>query len=233
MISRALISIALVALVASPVLADDKERARQLHDKALRHYKVGEHTQAITYYREAYKAFPAAGILFNLAQAYRQNGDCALALQTYKNYLAEVKTGVDADTARGHIRTLRCATTQPEPEVVQEPNPEPTVSDPPDVTAETKRITDAEPQDGRYSQRNEALHHNGDDIPPADKPSVKKGEPGRHQHDQARRNKHETRTSRIKTHDPLSFRHYAIAHHPQRMWYMPNLHRIQPCLTGK
>ena len=128
-----LLSVALI-LTAGPALADNKERARELHERGLRYYKVGQHAEAIRYYRQAYQAYPVPGILFNLAQAYRQNGDCALAVQTYKQFLAEVPTGANADVARGHIETLEC---EAEPEPEPEPAPQPEVGAEPDPAAIT------------------------------------------------------------------------------------------------
>ena len=132
---RALTILALLGARASaaPAHADDKARARALHERGLRHYKVGEHAAAIRYYKDAYKAYPAPGILFNLAQAYRQNGDCEQALATYRNYVAEVPDGPNADTAREHIGSLRCATEvkpqpEPEPEQAVEPAPAAAIS---------------------------------------------------------------------------------------------------------
>jgi hypothetical protein len=51
------------------------------------HFDLGEYPAAITDWRAAYRAEPHAGLLYNLAQAYRLEGDCVTAALLYKNFL--------------------------------------------------------------------------------------------------------------------------------------------------
>jgi tetratricopeptide (TPR) repeat protein len=101
---------AAITLLDAPAHADDEKRARELHDRGLKHYTLGEYDDAIEAYSEAYKLVPAPGILFNLAQAYRLNGDCARALQLYKSYLRQAPDGSDANLAEEHVAAMETCT---------------------------------------------------------------------------------------------------------------------------
>src|SRR5437867_3461171 len=67
----------------------DESRARELHQQGSRHYDIGEYDAAIDDFKAAYALSPAAGLLFNIAQAYRMKGtdSCAEALRYYRSYL--------------------------------------------------------------------------------------------------------------------------------------------------
>ena len=73
-------------LAATPALADDKAKAKQLYDEGLRHYQVAEYTQAIDAWKEAYLISKKPLLLFNIGQAYRLSGDCTQAITFYDNY---------------------------------------------------------------------------------------------------------------------------------------------------
>jgi tetratricopeptide (TPR) repeat protein len=61
--------------------------ARELTERGLAHYNVGEYDQAIEAFKQAYLMSNEPGLLFNIAQSYRLKGDCNQALQAYKSYL--------------------------------------------------------------------------------------------------------------------------------------------------
>src|SRR5580704_8142720 len=65
------------------------------------------------------------------------------------------------------------------------------------VRTETLRIPEGEPENGRPSQRHEALHHDGHHVLALHQSAIKKSEPGRHQHDEARAEQHKARISDI------------------------------------
>jgi tetratricopeptide (TPR) repeat protein len=73
-------------LAATPALADDKAKAKQLYDEGLRHYQVAEYTQAIETWKQAYVLSKKPLLLFNIGQAYRLSGDCKTAQTFYDNY---------------------------------------------------------------------------------------------------------------------------------------------------
>ena len=62
--------------------------ARELSDLALRQYQRGELDAAIESFMAAFALSDNTGLLFNIAQAYRLKGDCALAKEYYGRYLA-------------------------------------------------------------------------------------------------------------------------------------------------
>lgn len=78
-------------------------RGRALHD-------AGDYRRAIAAFAGAYAIAPSPGLLFNLAQASRLNGDCAGARGLYRRFLA---TGPHAEAralAHTHLKAVeRCA----------------------------------------------------------------------------------------------------------------------------
>ena len=54
------------------------------------------------------------------------------------------------------------------------------------VAGETKREPEGPPQDRGPAHRNETLHHDGEHVLSSNQPAVKKCQPWRHQHHQAR-----------------------------------------------
>jgi hypothetical protein len=61
--------------------------ARDLSDRGLRQYQNGELDAAIESFMGAFALSDNTGLLFNVAQAYRLKGDCALAKEYYRRYL--------------------------------------------------------------------------------------------------------------------------------------------------
>jgi tetratricopeptide (TPR) repeat protein len=82
-----------IVAIAPPAVADDEPaadvetRARELAASGQRHFDLGEYDEAIADYRAAYKLTPKPGLLYNLAQAFRLDGDCLTATRMYRNYL--------------------------------------------------------------------------------------------------------------------------------------------------
>jgi len=78
------------------------ERGRELHGK-------GDYALAIIAFKEAYVLAPSPGLLFNLAQAYRLQGNCDDAALMYRRFIA---TNPDPDAraiAEAHLATMdRC-----------------------------------------------------------------------------------------------------------------------------
>ena len=84
-------------------------KARQLAEHGREMHKRGQYDRAITAFKEAYVIAPSPGLLFNIAQAYRLQGNCEDAALMYRRYLA---TGPDPgarSVAETHLGTVeRC-----------------------------------------------------------------------------------------------------------------------------
>jgi hypothetical protein len=63
------------------------EKARFLADRGRQLQRDGKFAEALEAYKAAYVLAPSPGLLFNLAQAYRLNGDCDDAAWMYRRFL--------------------------------------------------------------------------------------------------------------------------------------------------
>jgi tetratricopeptide (TPR) repeat protein len=79
--------------------------ARQLSDRGRALHDLGDYEQAIVAYKQAYLIAPSPGLLFNMAQAYRLEGDCAEAADFYRRYLQ-----TDPDPQARRIAEIQLAT---------------------------------------------------------------------------------------------------------------------------
>jgi tetratricopeptide (TPR) repeat protein len=91
-----------------PEVIPPKARALAMQGRAF--HDAGDYGNAIIAFKEAYVMAPSAGLLFNLAQAYRLAGNCDDAALMYRRYLA-TGPGVEGRTiAEGHLETVeRCS----------------------------------------------------------------------------------------------------------------------------
>jgi len=97
--ARLVAALAIAMATAAPAAAQPaggEEQARVLYAEGRRHYDLAEWDQAIASFKEAYTAYAEPLFLFNIAQAYRQKGDCAGARTFYKSYL---RNATDAEIA--------------------------------------------------------------------------------------------------------------------------------------
>jgi len=148
---RAPIVIAVVLVVgAASARADEADdvRARELAESAQRHFDLGEYEEAIAEYREAYQLSPRPGLLYNLAQAFRLQGDCLTATRMYRNYLRLEPDSKMRALVEQHLATLAECAAQREAagasaaidegsEGIEEPPPpEPEIAPPPDAVVE-------------------------------------------------------------------------------------------------
>ncbi len=83
---RVVVGLAIV-LSASPVFADEASARKRFSDGE-RAYNLGEFDKAVELFKQAYSEWPEPAFLFNVAQTYRQAGDCKQALFFYKRFLA-------------------------------------------------------------------------------------------------------------------------------------------------
>jgi hypothetical protein len=83
-----------VALLAFPaVVYPQTNDSRALSDRGLGHYRRGEYDLAIMEFQASYSLRPLPDLLFNIAQAYRLQGNCNKALQSYAEYLRVAPNG--------------------------------------------------------------------------------------------------------------------------------------------
>lgn len=66
-----------------------KTTARARYDEGKKHYNLGDYQDAIASFKEAYRIYPDPTYLYNVAQSYRQLGDCERALGAYRSFLRE------------------------------------------------------------------------------------------------------------------------------------------------
>lgn len=82
-------SVAALAFAGTATIAvADQAKAKQLYEDGEKAYNLGQFDKAIQLFTNAYEEWPEAAFLFNIAQAYRQAGDCKQALFFYKRFLS-------------------------------------------------------------------------------------------------------------------------------------------------
>jgi tetratricopeptide (TPR) repeat protein len=109
--------------------------ARELYQRATRHYELGDYDRAIEEYKRAYEISAAPALLFNLGQVYRLKKDPATALRFYTNYLRLQPGAPNRADVEGLIVEMRAAVekqdneraakNQPPPPRPQPPSPPP------------------------------------------------------------------------------------------------------------
>jgi len=95
---------ALLVVLALPAHADTPmQEARALVDAGDRDYKLARFEQALAEYTKAYEKFPAAPLLFNIAQCHRNRGQYDKAVFFYEGFLREARRD---DPNRGVVEDL-------------------------------------------------------------------------------------------------------------------------------
>src|SRR5262245_25582569 len=72
-----------------PAPSTPEAEAARLYEQGTVEYSLGKYDEAIKAFEDAYRLTKAPGFLYNIAQAYRQKGDCAQAKQLYQRYLKD------------------------------------------------------------------------------------------------------------------------------------------------
>lgn len=105
-----LLSALALALAAAPAAAQsdaDKQKAKQLYQRGKTQFDLGNFDEAVRLFKEAYATSPHPAFLFNVAQAYRQTGDCKQALFFYKRYLTVAgDKATNRELVEDHIEEL-------------------------------------------------------------------------------------------------------------------------------
>src|SRR5687768_9385235 len=86
-----------------------KDLARDLYQEGSRLYDQADYTGAIAAFEKAYAAYPAAALLFNLAQAHRLLGPahCEQALDYYERYKRAPESAGDRREVEVRIAEMR------------------------------------------------------------------------------------------------------------------------------
>lgn len=109
-IQSAVASILAVAVLLAGARAtadeDAQSRARNLNNLGSAAYELSSYDEAIDQFSEAYKIYPDARILFNLAQAYRKKREYERALDLYRTYLRNFADAPNRKTAEELIGEL-------------------------------------------------------------------------------------------------------------------------------
>jgi tetratricopeptide (TPR) repeat protein len=135
---------------------DAEKQARALYAQGQIHYSLGEYEQAIAHFRGAYELTSAPGLLFNIAQAHRLNGQCKQALEIYRHFVrlapsAEYRGEADTQIA---ALTLRCGTPMPTPSAGAETSrPAPKAEDTPATLLVASQPTAPSERPSRWSKQ--------------------------------------------------------------------------------
>lgn len=81
-------AVVLSIVCSAGVALADEATARKNFDEGERAYNLGKFPEAVELFKQAYDQWPEPAFLFNVAQTYRQMGDCKNALFFYKRFLA-------------------------------------------------------------------------------------------------------------------------------------------------
>jgi len=119
--------------------AGDKQKAKELYIKGNTQYNLGRWKEAIDLFTQAYEAYDNPDLLFNIGQAYRQDGNCSKAIFFYKRYLALKPNAPNRSEVEAFITKLQpgCVE-QPEPKEQPKEQPKETVTAPTPPVAEVK-----------------------------------------------------------------------------------------------
>lgn len=125
-----------IAQPAPAPTSPDETAVRELVEQAQRHFDLGEYTNAIDGFREAYRLDPRPGLFYNLGQAYRLQGDCVTAAFMYRSFLrlapdskyrplAEQQLATIADCERSQLDAGAKPATVGDLDAEREPEPKP------------------------------------------------------------------------------------------------------------
>lgn len=100
---RALAIAVLLAVSASPAIADDKAKAAAHYKQGKAFFDAKAYDQAIAEYQQAYALDHVPAHLFNIGRAYHLKGDLKAAIEAYQKYLDAEPSGPRATEVRGYI----------------------------------------------------------------------------------------------------------------------------------
>ena len=112
-------SIASAGEPAEPEVIPPRARALAVQGRAF--HDAGDYNHAIIAFKEAYVMAPSAGLLFNLAQAYRLAGNCDDAALMYRRYIATGPSVEGRAIAEGHLNSVERCTQKASLGIPQDP----------------------------------------------------------------------------------------------------------------
>jgi hypothetical protein len=121
---RVIATLMLGCALGSSAHAEDVTAARRHFDAGSKAFALGEFDRAVDEYRAAYEVKPDAGLLYNIAQSYRQAGDLRHALWFYRSYLSNQPGAHNRHEVEERIRGLEKQVTpasEPPPITLQIP----------------------------------------------------------------------------------------------------------------
>jgi tetratricopeptide (TPR) repeat protein len=134
----------LLAIAAQAQSASETEQLRKHFEDGSKAFNLGEFKHAVEEYKAAYNIRPDPVFLYNIAQAYRLDGNLQQALFFYKSYLTNSPKAPNRRECESRIRDLeqqiaaqRAVTsapptgTQPPSGMIEPPKSEPPKSEPP------------------------------------------------------------------------------------------------------
>ncbi len=102
-----MVVIALLALGASSARADDAQKARELFTQGNTYFDLGQFDKAIEAWQQGYQLHNDPGFLYNIAQAYRTQGDAQKAIFFYKRYLSNAPKAHNRPEVEQKIEALQ------------------------------------------------------------------------------------------------------------------------------
>jgi tetratricopeptide (TPR) repeat protein len=102
-------AVALSCVMGGVAQADNKPAAKEAYTEGKRQYDLGDYEQALAAFKKAYLNYEEPVFLFNIAQCYRQLGDRAAAVRTYKAFLRNWPKAPNRDTVERIIADLEAA----------------------------------------------------------------------------------------------------------------------------
>lgn len=109
----------------APGAEDVDPEARRLSAEGKRAFDAGRYAEAIAAFKTAYQRTPAPGLLYNMAQAYRMQENCALALETYRRFLDTNPAGALRQMAEERVAEMHACVVAQAAAVAPAPAPVP------------------------------------------------------------------------------------------------------------
>jgi tetratricopeptide (TPR) repeat protein len=123
--------------------ADDRGKARDVYASGQRHYDLAEYAAALADFKEAYRQFPAPGILYNIGQCHKLLGHLDEAIDFYRTYLIRKPEATNADEVRALIARLEKRSADDKARAAAAPPVAPTATEPAPASVPTASPTHA------------------------------------------------------------------------------------------
>jgi len=101
-----MVGAAFVACLCATAQAEDRAKAQTAYHSATQHYKLGEYSEALEGFKEAYRNYEDPIFIFDLAQCHRQLGHKEQAARAYRMFLIETPDAPNREKVRNMIATL-------------------------------------------------------------------------------------------------------------------------------